>query len=126
MRNGVLYSILKAIVLSTYMLTMVLLIPSPQCGTFDTQSSCRDMDSALELLIEDLLGLENELANWSVSGLDDGADIMEVHQPIRFNALSEIIRKQQVFQTIDGSISAALEFTYDSYKPELNTPPPQV
>lgn len=123
MSNGSSSIFLRWVAVVSYILSILIWVPTPESGSVHLDNN---KESVLELFIEDVLGIENELANWSLSGYEENLlDILEIQYEIDLSDKGAYQIKGIYPKCNTKSVVPSLE-TYKNPHLEQNTPPPQL
>lgn len=126
MKFNLAQSALKILVVSMYTLTALLFVPSPQTDNISSHHKSKNIDNIVHLLCTDLLDVDQALERFDFSGFDEAIDLIDIHNHLHFGFKSRIKTKPIIIDLEVKSCIGEITKYYDSFKPDLSTPPPQV
>lgn len=115
----------QLLLISMYILTVLLFVPSPQTENFNIQNKSKNIDNIVHILFTDILDVEQELEPFNFSLIDDAIDIVDIHNHLHFQAPSIITEKHESSQIAIKWVIGDITKYYESFNPDLNTPPPR-
>jgi|SRR5690606_9705725 len=126
MKFNLAQSTLKILVVGMYALTALLFVPSPQTDNISSHHKSKNIDNIVHLLCADLLDVDQALERFDFSGFDDAIDVIDIHNHLHLGTKPRIKTKSVFVELEVKRCIGEITKYYDSYKPDLSTPPPQV
>lgn len=118
-------NILKIIVISVYALMTILFVPSPQADTMSSPHKSKNIDNIVHIVFTDVLDIDQALENWNFSGFDDAIDVIDIYNHLHLGQKSKLNKSiYYTTKSVDKCIGEISKY-YESYTPDLSTPPPK-